>query len=151
MRSASHEAGERTGRLSVVGAASARGPVVNVLLVALGGAVGSVLRYLSGLVCARLMGTGFPWGTLFVNVTGSFLIGVFSEIIARRWGASPELRLFLVTGVLGGYTTFSAFSLDAAMLAEQGQWPSAIVYIAASLVLSGLGVVAGLALMRAIV
>lgn len=125
--------------------------MLNVLLVALGGAFGSVLRYLSGIASVRLAGAGFPWGTLFVNVTGSFLIGVLSEVIARRFGASPELRLFLVTGVLGGYTTFSAFSLDAAMLAEQGQFATAALYVALSLVLSGLGVVAGLALMRAIV
>lgn len=125
--------------------------MLNVVLVALGGAFGSVLRYLSGVASVRLMGASFPWGTLFVNVTGSFLIGVLSEVIARRFGASPELRLFLVTGVLGGYTTFSAFSLDAAMLAEQGQFASAALYVALSLVLSGLAVVAGLALMRAIV
>lgn len=125
--------------------------MLNVLLVALGGAFGSVLRYLSGVASVRLVGAGFPWGTLFVNVTGSFLIGVLSEVIARRFGASPELRLFLVTGVLGGYTTFSAFSLDAAMLAEQGQFATAALYVALSLLLSGLGVVAGLALMRAIV
>ena len=125
--------------------------MLNILLVALGGAGGSVLRYLAGIASVRLMGAGFPWGTLFVNVTGSFLIGVLSEVIARRFGASPELRLFLVTGILGGYTTFSAFSLDAAMLAEQGQFGAAALYVALSLVLSGLAVVAGLALMRAIV
>ncbi|KQS63319.1 hypothetical protein ASG39_15630 [Rhizobium sp. Leaf371] len=125
--------------------------MLNILLVALGGASGSVLRYLAGIASVRLMGAGFPWGTLFVNVTGSFLIGVLSEVIARRFGASPELRLFLVTGILGGYTTFSAFSLDAAMLAEQGQFGAAALYVALSLVLSGLAVVAGLALMRAIV
>ncbi|CZT34999.1 fluoride efflux transporter CrcB [Rhizobium sp. 9140] len=125
--------------------------MLNVLLVAVGGALGSVLRYLCGVASVRLMGAGFPWGTLFVNITGSFLIGVLSEVIARRFGASPELRLFLVTGVLGGYTTFSAFSLDAAMLAEQGHFGSAVLYVALSLVLSGLGVFAGLALMRAIV
>ncbi|TCM57422.1 camphor resistance protein CrcB [Rhizobium sp. PP-F2F-G48] len=125
--------------------------MLNILLVALGGAGGSVLRYLAGIASVRLMGAGFPWGTLFVNVTGSFLIGVLSEVVARRFGASPELRLFLVTGILGGYTTFSAFSLDAAMLAEQGQFGAAALYVALSLVLSGLAVVAGLALMRAIV
>jgi CrcB protein len=123
----------------------------NLLLVALGGAIGSSFRYLSGLASARLLGTGFPWGTIFVNITGSFLIGLLSEIIARRFGGSPELRLFLITGILGGYTTFSAFSLDTISLIEQGQIVTAGVYVGASLLLSGLGVVAGLALMRAIV
>jgi CrcB protein len=125
--------------------------MIQLVLVALGGAVGSSLRYLAGLASARLLGTGFPWGTLFVNVTGSFLIGILSEAIARRFGASPELRLFLITGILGGYTTFSAFSLDAVTLFEQGHAVSAALYVVSTLMLSGIAVVAGLVLMRAIV
>ncbi len=86
-----------------------------------------------------------------VNVTGSFLIGLLAELIMRKFGASPEMRLFLITGVLGGYTTFSAFSLDAIMLLERGDAALALGYIAASVVLSILAVFAGLALMRAMV
>src|SRR5690606_31761018 len=92
----------------------------HLLLVALGGAVGSALRHLVNLSALRLAGPGFPFGTLAVNLTGSFAMGVLVELIARRFGASNELRLFLMTGVLGGFTTFSAFSLDTAVLWERG-------------------------------
>ncbi|MDO9418888.1 fluoride efflux transporter CrcB [Pararhizobium sp.] len=122
-----------------------------ILLVALGGAIGSVLRYLTGLFALRMMGPNFPWGTLAVNVVGGFAIGVLAELIARKYGASPELRLFFVTGILGGFTTFSAFSLDAVVLFERGEIMTTGLYIAASLVLSILAVFAGLALVRAMV
>ncbi|MDQ0319979.1 CrcB protein [Pararhizobium capsulatum DSM 1112] len=125
--------------------------MAHIILVALGGALGSVLRYLVGLGTLRSFGPGFPWGTLTVNVTGSFLIGVLSEVVIRKFGASPEMRVFLVTGILGGYTTFSAFSLDAVTLFERGETLPAALYVGASVILSGLAVVAGLALMRAMV
>ena len=89
-------------------------------------------------------------GTLTVNVVGCFVIGVFAEMIIRRFDASPELRLLLITGFLGGFTTFSAFSLDAISLFERGAVVSGAVYIVASVGLSMVGVIAGLALMRAI-
>lgn len=125
--------------------------MTHILLVAAGGALGSVLRYLVGLWTLRSFGPSFPWGTLTVNITGSFLIGVFAEVIARKFGASAEMRVFLITGILGGYTTFSAFSLDAITLIERGEPVTALIYVASSVLLSALAVFAGLALMRAIV
>ncbi|MNW12769.1 camphor resistance protein CrcB [compost metagenome] len=86
-----------------------------------------------------------------VNITGSFLIGVFAEVIARKFGASAEMRVFLITGILGGYTTFSAFSLDAITLFERGDIMLSAAYVIASVALSILAVFSGLALMRAIV
>lgn len=123
----------------------------HILLVGAGGALGSVLRYLVGLWMLQRAGPVFPWGTLFVNVTGSFLIGFLAQFIMHKMGASPEIRVFLITGVLGGYTTFSAFSLDAIALLEHGQTMSGLAYIVASVGLSILAVFAGLALMRAMV
>jgi CrcB protein len=123
----------------------------NLLLVGAGGAIGSMARYLLGLWTLHRWGPGFPWGTLGVNITGSFLIGFLAELIMRKFGASAEMRLFLITGVLGGYTTFSAFSLDTITLFERGDAALAITYIAASVVLSIVAVFAGLALMRAMV
>ncbi|WP_426131105.1 fluoride efflux transporter CrcB [Pararhizobium sp. PWRC1-1] len=125
--------------------------MTHILLVAAGGAVGSVLRYLVGLWTLRSFGPSFPWGTLTVNITGSFLIGVLAEVIARKFGASAEMRVFLITGILGGYTTFSAFSLDAITLLERGEPVTALIYVASSVLLSALAVFAGLALMRAMV
>jgi fluoride exporter len=111
----------------------------DIALVAAGGAVGSVLRYLATIAASGLFGVGFPYGTVLVNVTGSFAMGVLIEVIARRFEASEALRLLIATGVLGGYTTFSSFSLDTAALWERGQHLLAVVYVAASL---GLGVAA---------
>ena len=121
------------------------------LLVAVGGAIGSLLRYYVGLGSLRLMGPGFPWGTLIVNVVGCFIIGVFAEMIMRRFNASVELRLLLITGFLGGFTTFSAFSLDAITLFERGEVFAGGIYIAASVGLSMVAVMAGLGLMRAFI
>ncbi|MGO4194473.1 fluoride efflux transporter CrcB [Rhizobium sp. YAF28] len=118
------------------------------LLVAVGGAIGSLLRYYVGLGSLRLMGPGFPWGTLIVNVVGCFIIGVFAEMIMRRFNASVELRLLLITGFLGGFTTFSAFSLDAITLFERGDVFAGGIYITASVGLSMVAVMAGLGLMR---
>ncbi|EJL57514.1 protein CrcB [Rhizobium sp. CF122] len=124
--------------------------MIQAMLVAVGGAIGSVLRYYVSQWALRLAGPAFPWGTLTVNVVGCFVIGVFAEMIIRRFDASPELRLLLITGFLGGFTTFSAFSLDAISLFERGAVVSGAVYIVASVGLSMAGVIAGLALMRAI-
>lgn len=124
---------------------------LNIVLVAVGGAVGSVLRYLVGVWALRLAGSAFPWGTLFVNVTGSFLIGVTAEVIVRRLGGSVDLRLLLITGLIGGYTTFSAFTLDALTLMERGNTAAALIYIVSSVVVSMLAVFAGLVLTRSIV
>ncbi|MBB3351886.1 MULTISPECIES: fluoride efflux transporter CrcB [Rhizobium] len=125
--------------------------MIQALLVALGGAIGSVLRYYVGQWALKLMGPAFPWGTLAVNVVGCFVIGVFAELVARKFNASMELRLLLITGFLGGFTTFSAFSLDAISLFERGEAVAGGLYIAASVGLSMAAVFAGLAIMRALV
>ena len=105
-------------------------------LVMLGGAIGSGLRFLTNIAAIRLVGSGFPWGTFAVNVLGSFLMGLFVELLARRLNAPAELRLFVATGILGGFTTFSAFSLDFAVLAGRGDHVQAYVYVAASVLIS---------------
>jgi CrcB protein len=106
--------------------------MTQVLLVALGGAVGSVARYSVGVAAARLLGLGYPWGTLIVNVLGGLAMGA---LFMRVGPESENLRLLLGVGLLGGFTTFSAFSLETLRLMEQGPAPAAL-YIAASVVLS---------------
>lgn len=108
----------------------------SMLLVAAGGAVGSVFRYLVGLWAIRAFGPAFPLGTLAINVVGSFVIGLLVELIARRFGGSSEMRLLLVTGLCGGFTTFSSFSLEFVALVERGAMPLAIAYLAASVIVS---------------
>ena len=120
----------------------------HLLLVAIGGAIGASLRHLTNLAALRLVGPGFPWGTLTVNVVGSLVMGVFIELLARRFGGSNELRLFVATGVLGGFTTFSAFSLDVAVLYERGALGQAFGYAAASVIVSIAALFAGLWLAR---
>lgn len=124
--------------------------MLNISLVALGGAIGSVARYLVSVWSARLAGSQFPWGTLTVNIVGAFLIGLMVETIARRFDASTEMRAFLVTGVLGGFTTWSSFTLDAVVLFERGDWGLSALYLVGSLVVSFAAVFAGLALGRAL-
>ena len=117
------------------------------LSVALGGAIGASARFAVNLLAVRLFGTGFPAGTLGVNVLGSFAMGVLAVLLLDR--ASP-LAPFLLTGVLGGFTTFSAFSLDTLMLWERGEPGLALVYVILSVAASLLAVFAGLALGRSI-
>lgn len=123
---------------------------MNFLLVGLGGAIGAMLRHLSGMVALRLLGPAFPWGTLFVNVFGSLIMGLFIAWLVKRTGASNELRLFVATGILGGFTTFSAFSLDVANLFERGEIASATGYILISVLFSIAAVFAGLWFGRAL-
>jgi CrcB protein len=123
--------------------------MTNILLAALGGAIGSVLRYLVGVFSVRWFGPSFPWGTLAVNIVGSFIIGLSVEMIARRLNASMELRVFIVTGIIGGFTTWSSFSLDTMVLFERGAITAAAAYVIGSLVVSFAAVFAGLALGRA--
>jgi fluoride exporter len=123
--------------------------MMNLILVALGGAIGSVLRHFCNLAALRLFGPNFPWGTMWVNILGSFAMGVFIELLARRLGGSNELRLFVATGILGGFTTFSAFSLDFAVLAERGAMGQALAYALASVIVSILALFLGLWLVRA--
>lgn len=124
--------------------------MLNIFLVALGGALGSVARYLVSVWSVRLAGPNFPWGTLTVNIVGAFLIGLMVETIARRFDASAEMRLFLVTGILGGFTTWSSFTLDAVALFERGDLGLSALYLGGSLVVSFAAVFAGLALGRAL-
>lgn len=118
------------------------------LIVAFGGAVGSVFRYLVGVWALRWFGPIFPWGTLAVNVVGSFAIGILTEMVIRRFGGSTEMRLLLVTGLLGGFTTFSSFALEVAQLVERGAIPLAATYLAASVIVSIAAVFGGLFLGR---
>lgn len=104
----------------------------HIFLVALGGGVGASLRYMVGIASLRSFGPVFPYGTMIVNVLGSFIMGLMIVAIARRFEASASLQLFLATGVLGGFTTFSAFSLDALNLLEKGATNAAFAYIALS-------------------
>lgn len=120
------------------------------LSVALGGAIGSLLRYGVASAIQSPASTGFPWGILIVNVTGGFAMGVIVELAALKLQISPELRAFLTVGILGGYTTFSTFSLDSVMLIQRGAYASAAGYIAGSTVLSIGAVFAGLAAVRAV-
>ena len=111
---------------------------------ALGGAIGASGRYLIGLLAVRLFGLGFPYGTFIVNIVGAFLMGVLIEALALRFNGSQELRVFLATGVLGGFTTFSAFSLEVANMIERDQWSLASGYALLSVVLSVVALFAGL-------
>lgn len=120
--------------------------IQTLLLVGAGGALGAMARHLAGLAALRLFGAAFPAGTLAVNVLGSVLIGVLAVALAGR--AAGPAWFFLVTGVLGGFTTFSAFSLDAMRLWQAGQGGVAALYVAASVGLSLAGVLAGAALAR---
>jgi CrcB protein len=119
------------------------------LAVAAGGALGSVARYLAGVGATKLFGLAFPWGTLLINVAGSFLIGVFVELFALKWDLPQEARVFLTVGICGGFTTFSTFSLEAWLLMERGEWGYAAAYVAGSVILSIAALLLGLLLIRA--
>ena len=99
------------------------------LIVFLGGGIGAALRHGFNLAAARLFGTGFPLGTMMINVLGSFVMGLIAEYFALRRGLPQHWRLFFTTGILGGFTTFSAFSLEAALLYERGQIGGAAIYV----------------------
>jgi CrcB protein len=118
--------------------------------VALGGAIGSVARYCVAIYAGRLFGTHFPWGTLLINVSASFLLGVLAEGFALRWHAAQSTRILLVVGLCGGYSTFSTFSLEVVTLALRGALVSACTYVTASVLLSVAALFAGLRLMRLI-
>lgn len=117
------------------------------LLIALGGAIGSVLRYLTGGVAARWLGVEFPYGTLIVNMVGAFIIGVVQEIGTESLLISDDVRLFLATGMMGGLTTYSAFSYETIRLLELGAWPQAggnvVITTAVCLILCFLGISTG--------
>ncbi len=120
------------------------------LLVFLGAGIGGSLRHGINLSCARYCGPEFPWGTLIINILGSLLMGIAAGYFVHRSGenwAQPA-RLFLTTGILGGFTTFSAFSLDAVVLWERGAAGAAAFYVLGSVIFALAGLVAGLALVR---
>jgi len=120
------------------------------LLIFIGGGLGSMLRHAVNLSSAALFGVNFPYGTMIVNITGSFTMGVIAGWFALRGQGSQMMSLFLTTGILGGFTTFSAFSLDAALLWERNQTGGAILYVLGSFVAAIIGVFVGLAAMRSL-
>jgi CrcB protein len=122
--------------------------ISEVLAVAAGGVIGAVARYLVYVAVGHLLGTGFPYATLIVNVVGSFAMGVLIETMALVWSASMAMRLFLTTGILGAFTTFSTFSLDFAVLYERKAFALCALYTVASFVLSVGALFAGLQVMR---
>jgi len=122
-----------------------------ILAIALGGAVGAVGRYLAMSAVGHWMGHGFPWGTLVVNVAGSAAMGVLIEASALVWSPSPAVRALVAVGVLGAFTTFSTFSLDAVFLLERGRFAAAAAYVAGSVVLCVAALYAGMQATRAVI
>lgn len=120
------------------------------LIVFVGGGVGAALRHGFNLAFARLVGTAFPYATLFENVSGSIVMGLLIAFFAFKSGIPQHWQLFLTTGILGGYTTFSTFSLDAALLYERGEIGPAALYILLSVLLSIGGLFGGLILVRSL-
>lgn len=120
---------------------------MNVLLVGIGGALGAMLRYGCVVAGARLIGTGLPWGVFFANVAGSFAIGLIAAFLLERAG-TERIELFLMPGLLGGFTTFSAYSLDVVRLFNDGRVGEAAVYAAGSVILALTAAAAGLWLGR---
>jgi CrcB protein len=118
------------------------------LIVFLGGGVGAAIRHGINIAGLRLLGPNFPYATVFINISGSIIMGMAAAYFAFRGDMSQHWRLFLTTGVLGGYTTFSTFSLDAALLYERDQYMLAAIYVLASVILSLIGLFAGLATVR---
>ena len=119
-----------------------------VIAIALGGAIGALGRYALSSQITHLVGSGFPWGILIVNVLGCFAMGVIVELSALSWNLSHEMRAFLTTGILGGFTTFSAFALDTALLTERGDMTNAMLYVAGSVGGSVAALFFGLAFVR---
>lgn len=126
--------------------------MITVLWIALGSAAGGVARYATGLLAAAQFGEGFPWGTLIVNVAGSFIIGLATAATASGGPLplSPDLRLFITVGFCGGFTTFSAFSLQTLQLIQSGQVGAAALNTVGSVVLCLIGVWAGFAVAAAL-
>ena len=122
--------------------------MTQILLVFIGGGLGAVIRHLTGMGFLKALGPGFPYATLFINVSGSALMGLLIGILAQTGLSDSNWRIFLATGVLGGYTTFSTFSLDALTLYERGDLMGALLYVAASMVLSLIAIVLAIYLAR---
>ncbi|MDB5546987.1 MAG: fluoride efflux transporter CrcB [Tardiphaga sp.] len=120
------------------------------LLVFVGGGLGSVLRYALTMAAGKAFGPHFPWGTFLINITGSTVMGLIAGYLAFKGETAQPWRIFLMTGILGGYTTFSAFSLDAAVLYERGEIALALAYVLGSVLMAISGLFAGLALVRSL-
>ncbi len=118
------------------------------LAIAAGGAAGALGRHFVGVLAVRLMGHGFPWATLGVNIVGSLAMGVLIEVMALAWSPNLETRAFLTIGVLGAFTTFSTFSLDVATLYERGNMTITVAYLAGSVIFSVGALFAGMKIMR---
>lgn len=121
----------------------------HIVLVGFGGAIGAVARYMVTVTAIRMFGPMFPWGTLAVNIVGSLLMGALAALFLAKAPDAMGLRLFVLTGVLGGFTTFSAFSLDVVELIERGAWGLMTAYVVGSVVVSIVACLAGVALVRA--
>ena len=119
--------------------------------VAIGSALGGVSRYLLGGFIQRLVDTTYPAGTLFINISGSFLVGAFLRYAVETPTLSPESRAFLVIGFCGGYTTFSTFSYETLVMLRTGEWSRAGAYVVSSVLLSLLGTFLGFALARQVI
>lgn len=124
---------------------------ITFLLVFIGGGIGSLLRHAANLIGVSVFSLNIPAGTVFVNLSGSLAMGLLAGWFAFRGHSDQLTRLFLTTGILGGFTTFSAFSLEAALLLERGQTVGAALYIIGSVVLAIAGIFAGIAIIRAFV
>lgn len=122
--------------------------MMNWVAIAAGGAVGAVMRHSVNQISLHLLGAGFPWGTMTVNIAGSLALGLLAGAFASFGDVSQTMRLFLTVGVMGGFTTFSAFSLDAVLMLQKGQMAEACFYILASVILSLAALGAGLMLVR---
>lgn len=120
-----------------------------VISIAIGGAIGALCRFVLSSQISQLRGEAFPWGILVVNVAGCFVMGLLAELVAQSWPMSPEVKAFLITGVLGGFTTFSAFALDTAVLTERGDMMGAMLYVTGSVGGSVVALFLGLYLVRA--
>lgn len=118
------------------------------IIVFLGAGLGGALRHAVNLAALRWLGSGFSVGTMAINIAGSFAMGLIAALFVIKGELPQEWRLFLTTGVLGGFTTFSAFSLETALLYERGETLGAAAYVAASIILSIAAVFAGLQVMR---
>lgn len=122
--------------------------MANILWIGLGGFLGANARFWLGSLVNRWLGTGFPWATGLVNISGAFLIGIIATLFIDRAVENEPLRLFLIVGILGGYTTFSSYMFEAITLMEQGRWLPATIYLVGSTVLGILACVAGVLVAR---
>lgn len=121
-----------------------------ILAVAAGGAIGSVARYLVGIASGKIFGIDFPWGTMIINIAGSFLIGLLIGLFATKWDLPQITRVFLTIGICGGFTTFSTFSMDTWYLIERGAALASMAYLLGSVTLSLGALILALHLVRII-